>query len=135
MKRLHISINVSNLENSVQFYSDLFGEGPSVIKDDYAKWLISDPRVNFVLEKSTSSTGMTHAGIQVENEEELNQVFDRMKSAEMPYLEEGMTNCCYHKSEKSWTNDPDSLPWEAILTHHQTEDRGSDNIELPACCQ
>ena len=134
MKRLHVSINVSNLDNSIQFYSDLFGSEPTVTRADYAKWMLDDPRVNFVIEKSEESTGLTHAGIQVESDSELGEMFDRMKAAEMPYLEEGMTNCCYHKSEKSWTLDPDGLPWEAFYTHHATEERGTSEMVLPACC-
>lgn len=125
MKRLHISLNASDLAESVQFYSDLFGEEPTLLKDDYAKWMLDDPRVNFVLERSATSTGLTHAGIQTESDDELQEVFERMKSAEIPYLEEGTTTCCYHKSEKSWTHDPDGLPWEAFFTHHQTEERGT----------
>lgn len=137
MKRLHVSINVSDLENSIEFYSLLFGEQPSLVKDDYAKWMLDDPRVNFVIEHSMESTGMTHAGIQTENEDELEEVFARMKAAEIPYLEEGMTTCCYAKSEKSWTFDPDGLPWEAFYTHHQLEERGLNSMPVPegtACC-
>ena len=134
MKRLHVSINVSHLDNSIQFYSDLFGSEPTVTREDYAKWMLDDPRVNFVIEQSDESTGLTHAGIQVESDSELGEMFDRMKAAEMPYLEEGMTNCCYHKSEKSWTLDPDGLPWEAFYTHHATEARGTSEMVLPACC-
>ncbi|MEH6610304.1 MAG: ArsI/CadI family heavy metal resistance metalloenzyme [Halioglobus sp.] len=137
MKRLHISINVSDLENSIQFYSSLFGQKPTVTKHDYAKWMLDDPRVNFVLEYSIEPTGMTHAGIQTESEEELAEVFNRMKAAEIPYLEEGLTACCYAKSEKSWTFDPDGLPWEAFYTHHQLENRGEEtnpqNLEASCC--
>jgi catechol 2,3-dioxygenase-like lactoylglutathione lyase family enzyme len=136
MKRLHVSINVSDLENSIQFYSNLFGQEPTVTKKDYAKWMLDDPRVNFVLEHSTESTGMTHAGIQTENEGELAEVITRMKAAEIPYLEEGLTACCYAKSEKSWTFDPDGLPWEAFYTHHQLENRGEETNpqKLEASC-
>lgn len=135
MKRLHISINVSNLTNSIQFYSDLFDAQPTVVKPDYAKWLLDDPRVNFVLEQANeTSTGLTHAGIQTESEAELNEVFDRMKQAEMPYHPEGTTTCCYAKSDKSWTFDPDGLPWEAFFTHHQTEERGSSDVAVSAPC-
>ena len=136
MKRLHISINVSDLDKSIRFYSDLFDEKPCVVKADYAKWLLDDPRMNFVLEHSTTSTGMTHAGIQTESEEELHEVFERMKTAELPYLEEGTTTCCYARSEKSWTHDPDGLPWEAFFTHHQTEERGTSKVDVSAdnCC-
>lgn len=134
MKRLHMSISVSNIEKSMQFYADLFGEQPTVIKEDYAKWMLEDPRVNFVLEHSSTSTGLTHAGIQTESAEELDEVFSRMKTAEIPYLEEGTTACCYAKSEKSWTHDPDGLPWEAFFTHHQLEERGAGSVPDSASC-
>ena len=136
MKRLHISLNVSDLPASIQFYSDLFGASPEVIHPDYAKWMLDDPRVNFVLEHSTESTGLTHAGIQTESEAELTEVFERMQAAEIPYVEEGTTSCCYAKSEKSWTFDPDGLPWEAFYTHHQLEERGKGGLPQVGapCC-
>ena len=70
MKRLHISMNVTNLEQSVGFYSTLFGTEPTLLKSDYAQWMLDDPRVNFVLEQSNAA-GFGHAGIQTESEEEL----------------------------------------------------------------
>ena len=74
MKRLHVSLNVSDLANSAQFYADLFGEQPTSQKYDYAKWMLDDPRVNFVREHSTQSTGLTHARIQTDSEDELKDV-------------------------------------------------------------
>lgn len=124
MKRLHVSFNVEDLDRSIAFYTQLFGTEPTVVREAYAKWLIDDPRMNFVIEETAEAHGFTHAGLQTESEDELNAVFDRMKSAEAPYLPEGMTTCCYHKSEKSWTADPDGVMWEAFFTHHQTEDYG-----------
>lgn len=125
MKRLHLSFKVTDLAPSVSFYTTLFAQAPTVLKDDYAKWMLEDPRVNFVLESATEP-GFSHAGIQVEDPVELEPVFERMKSAEAPYLPEGMTNCCYHKSEKSWTADPDGVMWEAFFTHHKTAQRGEE---------
>jgi catechol 2,3-dioxygenase-like lactoylglutathione lyase family enzyme len=125
MKRLHMSFDVTDLEMSIAFYTQLFGTPPTLIRDGYAKWLLDDPRINFVLEQGQGKSGFTHAGIQTENESELHEVFDRLKAAEAPYLPEGVTTCCYHKSEKSWTKDPDGVMWEAFHTHHQTEERGS----------
>ena len=124
MKRLHISFNVSDLDKSIGFYSTLFASDPTVIREDYAKWMLDDPRVNFVVQKAAQQTGFTHAGIQVESDSELNEMFDRLKDAETPYINEGTTTCCYHKSEKSWTSDPDGTPWETFFTHHETEERG-----------
>ena len=128
MKRLHVSFNVQDLDKSVAFYSTLFKATPTVLKDDYAKWMLDDPRVNFVLEGGSSSPGFGHAGIQVEDEAELAEVFERLESAEAPYISEGVTTCCYAKSEKSWTADPDGVMWEAFFTFHQEEQRGSTNF-------
>ena len=125
MKRLHVSFTVADLEQSVGFYSTLFGAAPSVRREDYAKWMLEDPRVNFVVETKGSEVGFSHAGVEVETENELGPLLDRLKNAEAPYLPEGMTNCCYHKSEKSWTADPDGVMWEAFYTHHETEERGT----------
>ena len=124
MKRLHLSLNVTDLSASVAFYSHLFGDEPTLRKADYAQWLLDDPCVNFVLEPSATS-GLGHLGVQVDNEPELHALFDQLKSAEAPYLSEGVTECCYHKSEKSWTIDPDGLAWEAFHTQHNIDHRGS----------
>ena len=129
MKRLHVSFNVEDLDKSIAFYSTLFNASPTVLKDDYAKWMLDDPRVNFVLEGGSEKPGFGHAGIQVEEEAELEEMFDRLKSAEAPYLEEGETTCCYAKSEKSWTADPDGVMWETFFTFHQSDERGSSNFE------
>ena len=109
MKRMHVNLSVSDLDASIAFYNSLFDSEPAVIKTDYAKWMLDDPRVNFVLEGGSEKPGFGHAGIQVEEEAELEEMFDRLKSAEAPYLEEGETTCCYAISEKSWTADPDGV--------------------------
>jgi catechol 2,3-dioxygenase-like lactoylglutathione lyase family enzyme len=124
MKRLHVSFNVTDLERSIAFYTNLFGAEPGVVREGYAKWLLEDPRMNFVIEANGEKPGFTHAGIQTESSDELGEVFDRMKQAEAPYLPEGVTTCCYAKSEKSWTMDPDGVAWEAFHTRHQTEEYG-----------
>ncbi|WP_300528686.1 ArsI/CadI family heavy metal resistance metalloenzyme [Maricaulis sp.] len=124
MKRLHVSFNVTDLERSIAFYENLFGAPPSLVREGYAKWLLDDPRMNFVIEANADKPGFTHAGIQTESADELGEVFDRMKQAEAPYLPEGVTTCCYAKSEKSWTMDPDGVAWEAFHTRHQTEAYG-----------
>lgn len=125
MKRLHVSFGTKDLEKSVLFYSTLFGAEPSVRRPGYAKWMLEDPRVNFVVESLSGEIGFSHAGIQVDEQAELEPIFDRLKQAEAPYLPEGVTTCCYHKSEKSWTADPDGVRWEAFFTMHQMEEFGS----------
>ena len=118
MKRMHVHVGVSDLDQSVRFYSTLFGAEPTVIKEDYAKWMMDDPRVNFAISAGNhAAKGIEHLGIQAEDPAELGQVYGRLKEAGRPVLEEGATTCCYAKSEKSWVKDPDGIVWEAFHTH------------------
>ena len=128
MKRLHVSFGVADLDKSVTFYSTLFGEEPTVRRPGYAKWMLEDPRVNFVVETLSGDKGFGHAGIQVESASELDPIFERLKEAEAPYLPEGTTTCCYAKSEKSWTADPDGIRWEAFYTHHVMDEFGTGPV-------
>ena len=118
MKRLHVHVGVSDLDRSIAFYSTLFGAAPTVEKPDYAKWMLDDPRVNFAISTGAhAAKGIEHLGIQVEDPAELALVYDRLRAADRPILEEGATTCCYARSEKSWIADPDGIAWEAFLTH------------------
>ena len=117
MKRLHVHVGVSDLDQSIGFYSTLFGAPPTVVKADYAKWMLDDPRVNFAISSGHHATkGIEHLGIQAEDTGELKEVYGRLQTAGQPVLEEGATTCCYAKSEKSWVTDPDGLIWEAFHT-------------------
>ncbi len=117
MKRLHVHVGVENLDASIGFYSTMFGTEPTVVKEDYAKWMLEDPRVNFAISAGNHARkGIEHLGIQAESAEELGEVYGRLKAADGPVLEEGRTTCCYAKSEKSWIADPDGIVWEAFFT-------------------
>ena len=117
MKRFHVHVSVADMPQSVQFYSTLFASAPTVVKPDYAKWMLDDPRVNFAISQRGHAAGLSQLGIQVENESELAEVYDRLKHAERPVLETGATTCCYAKSEKQWIADPQGVAWETFLTH------------------
>ena len=114
---LTCAIGVTDLDQSIGFYSALFGAKPSITKPDYAKWMLDDPRVNFAISSDHAARGIEHLGIQAESAGELAEVFGRLKAADRPMLEEGATTCCYAKSEKSWIADPDGVVWEAFLTN------------------
>ena len=117
MKRFHVHVGVADLDASIAFYSGLFGAAPSVTKPDYAKGMLDDPRINFAIsQKCGAAKGIEHLGLQVEDADELAEVYGRLKEAKGPVLEEGATTCCYAKSEKSWIADPDGVVWEAFLT-------------------
>jgi catechol 2,3-dioxygenase-like lactoylglutathione lyase family enzyme len=117
MKRFHLHVGVTDIDASIAFYTHLFGAAPTVVKADYAKWMLEDPSINFAISMREGATkGIEHVGLQVENAEELSEVYARLKAADRPVLEEGATTCCYAKSEKSWIADPDGVVWEAFLT-------------------
>ena len=143
MKRLHVHVGVENLEQSIRFYSTLFAAEPTVTKSDYAKWMLDDPRVNFAISAGNhAARGIEHLGIQVESAEELTEVYDRLKAADRPILEEGATTCCYANSEKSWISDPQGVVWEAFFTNGEATVYGdsppltalSANAAEASCC-
>jgi catechol 2,3-dioxygenase-like lactoylglutathione lyase family enzyme len=134
---------VNDLDQSIRFYSTLFAAEPTVQKTDYAKWMLDDPRMNFAISSGQhAGKGIEHLGIQVENGDELSEVFSRLKEADGPVLEEAATTCCYAKSEKSWIADPDGVVWETFLTNGEATVYGdspeltalSDNAAETACC-
>ena len=116
MKRLHVHVAVENLPQSIGFYSALFAAGPAVVKTDYAKWMLDDPRVNFAISTRGREAGLDHLGIQVENADELQEVYARLRQAGGEVIEQGQTACCYAKSEKAWIDDPAGISWETFLT-------------------
>lgn len=127
MKRLHIHNRVSNLDASIAFYSQVFDAQPNVLKDDYAKWLLDDPRINFAISTGAEGkTGIEHLGIQVEDGHELREVYARLAKSGRPVFEEGETTCCYADSEKSWIADPDGVVWETFLTYRDAVVYGKD---------
>jgi len=121
MKRFHIHVGVEKLDESIRFYSALFGADPVKIKPDYAKWLLDDPRVNFAISTRAKTNGVDHLGIQVDEESELTELRDRLQAADMAVVEEGETVCCYARSEKSWIQDPTGIPWETYQTMEDAE--------------
>lgn len=126
MKRLHVHVAVENLGKSIDFYSTLFGEKPTVVKDDYAKWMLDDPRVNFAISDRARATGVDHLGIQVESGEELAELAGRLKSAGEVTRDQEATTCCYAKSDKAWVNDPNGLRWESFHTTGEAVAYGED---------
>lgn len=117
MKRLHVHVRVEDLDRSIAFYSTMFAAQPTVMKQDYAKWMLEDPRVNFAISSGDhEAKGIEHLGIQAEDEAELDEVYARLAAADRPVLDEGRTTCCYASSRKSWIADPDGVVWEAFHT-------------------
>jgi predicted enzyme related to lactoylglutathione lyase len=147
MKRMHVHVAVDDLQRSIGFYSALFASAPTIVKSDYAKWMLDDPRVNFAISTRGRAPGLDHLGIQVENRDELAEVHARLHKAGGDVVEQGQTTCCYAKSEKSWIDDPSGIAWETFHTTGESTDYGDGSGERvvrvareqesaaePACC-
>lgn len=146
MKRLHVHVAVNDLSASIRFYSELFAATPAVLKADYAKWMLDDPRVNFAISQRGRAAGVDHLGIQVESRAELDEVHARLMRADGPVIEEGQTTCCYAVGEKNWIDDPQGIQWETFFTTGESTVYGTDAVMpaaekakqaaccAPACC-
>lgn len=140
MKRLHLHVTVPDLRQSIPFYETLFGAAPSVVKDDYAKWLLEDPRVNFAISTRDRAAGLDHVGIQVDSAAELSELSGRLKAAGAQTFDEEATTCCYAKSDKSWVSDPAGVRWETFFTFGEATTYGEDAAQAKleaatgACC-
>jgi predicted lactoylglutathione lyase len=141
MKRMHVHVSVQDIGNAVGFYTALFDAKPTIVKDDYAKWMIEDPRMNFAISKRGREPGLDHLGIQVEDKTELHEVYARLKAAGGTVTEQGETACCYAKSEKSWIDDPAGISWETFHTTGENISYGDGSGEnearvahAKACC-
>ncbi|WP_374554725.1 ArsI/CadI family heavy metal resistance metalloenzyme [Aquitalea pelogenes] len=138
MKRFHLHVAVNNLEDSIRFYSALFHAAPSVQKDDYAKWMLEDPRINFAISQRGAEPGLDHLGIQVESEEELAQLQSQLQQADISMVTQTQTGCCYARSNKHWVTDPSGIAWESyhslasIPTFHGEPEASTD--AAIACC-
>lgn len=136
MKRFHVHIAVENLDKSIQFYSTLFGTAPSVLKTDYAKWMLDDPRINFAISQRGGPVGIDHLGLQVDSDEELLDLRNQLEAAEIGLRIESQIGCCYSRSDKHWITDPAGIAWETyhtlgtIPTFHADDANTSAN----ACC-
>jgi len=143
MKRLHVHVAVHDLQQSIRFYSALFAAEPAVKKDDYAKWMLDDPRVNFAISTRGGKAGLDHLGIQAENADELEDLGSRLAQADVAITAQKGASCCYAKSDKYWTIDPQGIAWESFHTLDSVPVYGQDtrsraaetkNAGKAACC-
>lgn len=116
MKRFHVHVAVPDLSAGVRFYSTLFGAEPAVRKDDYAKWMLDDPRINFAISQRAAKAGVNHLGFQVDTASELESLHENLEAADRAVVAEKGVSCCYSRSDKYWITDPAGIAWESFLS-------------------
>lgn len=137
MKRFHVHVSVDKLEDSIRFYSTLFGAQPAVLKPDYAKWMLDDPRVNFAISQRDRKAGINHVGFQVDSAEELAAMRAQLDAADTSIVEQTGAACCYARSDKHWVTDPSGIAWETFRSMGEVSRFGDDSVaaaEDSACC-
>ena len=138
MKRFHVHLGVDDLQQSIAFYSALFGAEPAVRKHDYAKWMIEDPRVNFAISQRGGPVGVNHLGLQADSAEELAAIRERFAAADTASVrDEPGANCCYARSDKHWVTDPQGIAWEGYHTLGEIrlfDGERADDAPASACC-
>jgi len=138
MKRFHVHVAVDDLDASVRFYSTVFGLSPTVLKNDYAKWMLDDPRINFAISKRGLKPGLDHLGMQVDTEEELTALRRQVAQGEIAALDQQNASCCYARADKYWITDPQGIAWETFHTLGNIpvfgEDTQRDKADNVACC-
>lgn len=141
MKRFHVHVAVDDLAANIRFYSTVFGAPPAVVKDDYAKWMIEDPRVNFAISARGMKAGVDHLGFQVDSDAELVALRKQVGDAEIAARDQAGAACCYAASNKYWTTDPQGIAWETFHSLGEIPVFGTDSrtaaakpSESAACC-
>jgi catechol 2,3-dioxygenase-like lactoylglutathione lyase family enzyme len=136
MKRFHVHVAVPDLQEGIRFYSTFFGVEPAVTKDDYAKWMLEDPRVNFAISRRGPASGINHLGFQVDHPSELKDIHARLQAAGAGVAAESNVSCCYARSDKYWTTDPAGIAWESFHSLGTVPFYNGDTQEADkgACC-
>ena len=136
--RMHVSLYVSNIAETVNFYTAFFGQPAVKIKPNYAKYVLDNPSliISFVENKERVQQNFGHLGFQVETIEALKEQLAIAKTKNLPILEEMGTNCCYAMQDKFWVTDPDGVQWEVYFFHRDAEfnDPHYQKEEASACC-
>lgn len=137
LNRFHVHMHVADLDGNIGFYTQLFGAPPAVLKPDYAKWMLEDPRVNFAISTGKAGdSGIAHLGLQAGDTQALSAIGARLEAADSIALAESDTTCCYARSDKFWAEDPQGVRWEVFHTHAEATNYYAPSADAPtdSCC-
>lgn len=137
--KMHVAINVRNLEQSLEFYTKLFNAAPTKVKENYAKFELDHPALHFSLNvRPYENRGvLNHFGFQVQDTEEVLAAKTRLQEAGLVSFDEMNTTCCYAVQDKIWVTDPEGNPWEVFYTKEDSEFEAAEDhakAEQDVCC-
>ncbi len=141
--KVHVSLDVNDIEESARFYSVLFGMTPTKLKPGYAKFDVADPAINLTLQESRHCClqGLSHMGIRVESTNDVLAFKQRLEEAGIKTADEMNTTCCYAGQDKIWISDPTGFRWEVYAfkgdseTEHTHGESGAVEQVLKSMCE
>jgi catechol 2,3-dioxygenase-like lactoylglutathione lyase family enzyme len=137
MSRVQLALNVSNIEEAVEFYRKLFAAEPAKRKPGYANFAIAQPPLKLVLIENAERAGtLNHLGVEVETEEAVQVASDRLQQVGLVPRQEDQVDCCYALQNKAWVVDPDGAPWEIYTVLEHTDKAAREfQAQGSACAQ
>ncbi len=130
--KFHASLNVSNLERSLEFYEALFGEEPVKVYPDYAKFELNEPALILSLKPKRACAGgpLNHLGLRLVTVEQLAAVRERLEAVGARFGAQDDVKCCYARQTKLWITDPDETLWEVYVLHDDVPDWGEKHRKV-----
>jgi catechol-2,3-dioxygenase len=134
--RMHVAINVKSLEENLTFYRAFFGEEPTKVRDNYAKFELNNPPLHFSMNVRPydNKGALNHMGFQVGDTEAVIAMSERFKGAGIAILDEMNTTCCYAVQDKIWIHDPEGNAWEVFYTKEDSEFESADEPVIGGVC-
>jgi catechol 2,3-dioxygenase-like lactoylglutathione lyase family enzyme len=139
MSRIHIALNTNRFDESIEFYSKLFGQPPAKQRENWAKFDLADPALNLTLnhtKEPVQAGQISHLGIEVEDSATVAAMDERLQQLGLKTIPEENTTCCYAVQDKTWVTDPNGHAWEFFHVKADAAESGveTDAEHAPACC-
>jgi catechol 2,3-dioxygenase-like lactoylglutathione lyase family enzyme len=131
--KTHVSLNVTNIKESIEFYTRMLGIEPIKVKEKYAKFDVANPPLNLSMNETAFEKGgsLSHLGLQVGSTDDVLTISKRWEESGLLTLEEMQTDCCFALQDKVWVEDPDGNHWEVFTVLANTEGLSEKSVQ---CC-
>ena len=129
--RLQLALDVSDLDQAVDFYTRLFGTEPVKVKPGYANFAVTDPPLKLVLFENGRGGTINHLGVETETAGEVAAAERRIGEAGLETTGVDDTTCCYAEKTETWVAGPDGLRWEWYV---KTGDIENFEDAASGCC-
>ena len=137
--RVQLALNVTDVDEAVEFYRRLFATEPAKRRPGYANFAIESPPLKLVLIESADGGTINHLGVEVATTDQVTAAEARIKDEGLATTPEMQTECCYALQDKVWIDAPDGEKWEVYTVLGDSQQgassaSASDATATTACC-